>query len=369
MRSHAAVATSEPFMTRVAQSLVLIFIVAGLTLPPELLAQGGEHDFDFNIGTWSTKVKRLEQPLSGSQRWLDYAGTAMVRKVWGGRASLFELDVAGPSGRIEGMGLRLYDPHTQQWNLNWAGAADGALTAPMIGRFKQGRGEFVDHELFGGRGVLVRNSFSDITSTSARFEQAFSADGGRSWETNWVMNFAATTQPSATTASINPATESGGHEFDFDIGTWKLHASRLEQPLTSSTRWQELDGTVVVSPIWGGRANLAEVTATGGSERLEILALRLYDPGSRQWSLSFADSAHGTLSVPMFGRFQNGRGEFYSQEPYRGRMILVRFVITPLTKDSARSEQAFSQDGGKTWEVNWINRYTRVGANNGRSAP
>jgi hypothetical protein len=347
-------------VTRVGQSIVLIFLAACLLLPAELLAQGGEHDFDFNIGVWRTHVTRLEQPLSGAKRWLDYQGTAAVRKVWGGRASLFELDVQGPAGRIEGMGLRLYDPRSQQWNLNWASATDGALTAPMIGRFKQGRGEFFDHELLNGRGILARNSFSDITSTTARFEQAFSADGGRSWEPNWVMTFASTTQRPAPTASVADATESGGHEFDFDIGTWKLRVSRLQQPLTGSTRWEELDGNVVVSPIWGGRGNLAEVTAAGASTQLEILALRLYDPRSRQWSLSFADSDHGTLSVPMYGRFQNGRGEFYSQEPYSGRMILVRFVITPLTADTARSEQAFSEDGGKTWEVNWINTYTRM---------
>ncbi|HEV8329855.1 MAG TPA: hypothetical protein VGQ22_00420 [Steroidobacteraceae bacterium] len=357
-------------MTRVVQSRVLLFAVACLALPSPMLAHdGGEHDFDFNFGVWRTRVTRLERPLSGSQRWLEYQGIATVRKVWSGRASLFELDVQGAAGRIEGMGLRLYDPRSQQWNLNWASAADGALTPPMIGRFAQGHGEFLDHELFDGRGILARNSFSDITPTSARFQQAFSTDGGRSWETNWVMTFAATADRPAPAAEPSAAAHEDGREFDFDIGTWTLHASRLQEPLTGSTRWEELDGTVVVSPVWGGRANLAEVTTTGPSGRLEILSLRLYDPRSRQWSLSFADSAHGELSVPMFGQFQNGRGEFYSQEPYRGRMILVRFVIVPLTRDSARSEQAFSQDGGKTWEVNWVNTYTRTGAKSGRAAP
>ncbi|MGA9790361.1 MAG: hypothetical protein WBQ43_06685 [Terriglobales bacterium] len=155
-------------------------------------------------------------------------------------------------------------------------------------------------------------------------------------------------------------TRDGQHDFDFDIGTWKLHISRLQHPLTSSATWSELDGTVVVRKVWDGRANLAEIKADGPTGHLEILSLRLYDPQSHQWSLNFATSSSGTLSVPMIGEFKNGRGEFIDQEPFNGRSILVRFVISSIAPNSARSEQAFSDDEGKTWEVNWVNTYTRV---------
>ena len=102
---------------------------------------------------------------------------------------MFELEVDGPGGRIEGMGLRLYNPQSHQWSLNWASSRDGTLTQPAIGEFKNGRGEFLDHESFNDRAIFARNSFSDVTPNSSRFEQAFSSDGGKTWETNWVMTF------------------------------------------------------------------------------------------------------------------------------------------------------------------------------------
>jgi len=152
----------------------------------------------------------------------------------------------------------------------------------------------------------------------------------------------------------------GQHDFDWQLGTWKIHMSRLQHPLSGSTTWTELDGTVAVRTVWDGRANLAEIVADGPSGHLEFLSMRLYDPASGQWSLNFASSKGGTLGVPMIGEFKNGRGEFYDQETLSGRTILVRFVFETLAADSTRDEQAFSADGGKTWEVNWINRQTRV---------
>ena len=86
----------------------------------------------------------------------------------------------------------------------------------------------------------------------------------------------------------------------------------------------------------------------------------LSTPRSRQWSLNFANSASGALSQPTIGGFNDDRGEFFDQETFEGRAILVRFVISPATADSCRFEQAFSKDGGKNWEVNWIATDTRV---------
>ena len=152
----------------------------------------------------------------------------------------------------------------------------------------------------------------------------------------------------------------GQHDFDWQLGSWKIHMQRLQHPLTGSTKWTELDGTVVVRKVWDGRANLAEIVTNGPSGHLEFLSLRLYNPQSHQWSLNFASSNSGTLGVPMIGEFKNGRGEFYDQETFNGRMILVRFVFTADSADSTRDEQSFSEDGGKTWEVNWINTAARI---------
>jgi hypothetical protein len=146
----------------------------------------GQRDFDFEIGTWKTQLKRLARPLSGSTEWVTYEGTSAVREVWDGRANLVELDVKGPAGRIEGLSLRLYHPQTRQWSLHFSNSRDGELAPPVTGRFSSGRGEFYGDDTFNGRTIRVRFVITPITDDSYRFEQAFSADGGKNWEVNWV---------------------------------------------------------------------------------------------------------------------------------------------------------------------------------------
>ena len=155
------------------------------------------------------------------------------------------------------------------------------------------------------------------------------------------------------------AQRDGQHDFDFEIGTWKTHLRRLQRPLSGSTTWVEYEGTTVVRKVLDGRANLVELKVDGPAGRLEGLSLRLYNPQSRQWSLNFANISSGTLSPPTIGEFKDGRGEFYNQETYNNRAILVRFVIIKITQDQYRFEQSFSDDGGKTWELNWIATDTR----------
>jgi hypothetical protein len=163
-----------------------------------------------------------------------------------------------------------------------------------------------------------------------------------------------------TSAQHVPTKHDGQRDFDFDIGTWKTHLWRLLDPLTGSTKWVEYEGTSMVRKIWSGRANLVELAANGPAGHFEGLNLRLYNPQSHQWTLNFANSKGGTLSPPTIGEFKNGRGEFFAQETLNDRAILVRFVISDVTPESCRFEQAFSDDGGKTWEVNWIAIDTRV---------
>jgi hypothetical protein len=155
-------------------------------------------------------------------------------------------------------------------------------------------------------------------------------------------------------ASQQASTADGSRDFDFEFGTWKTHLKRRPKPLTGSTSWVEYEGTTIVRKVWDGRANLVELDVSGPTGRIEGLSLRLYNPQARQWSLNFASSRGGMLTPPVYGQFTNGRGEFYGQDALDGRAILVRFVITPLTADAIRFEQAFSNDGGKTWEENWI---------------
>lgn len=167
---------------------------------------------------------------------------------------------------------------------------------------------------------------------------------------------ATTSQPNAR----NSVPRDGQHDFDLEIGEWKTHLSRLQHPLTGSTTWVDYEGTTTVHKIWNGRANMVELEVDGPAGHIEALSLRLYNPDSHQWSLNFANSAGGTVGTPTIGEFKNGRGEFYDQETLNGRAILVRFVMSDISRDSWHFEQAFSNDGGKTWEINWKATDTRI---------
>ena len=138
----------------------------------------GQHDFDFEVGSWKIHLKRLLNPLTGSNNWVEFDGTSVTRKVWNGRAFLEEFETVRPTGPVEGLTLRLYRPEARQWYLYWANSKNGELGQPTIGEFKNGRGEFFDQELFNGRAILVRYVWSDITPNSEHFEQSFSQDGG-----------------------------------------------------------------------------------------------------------------------------------------------------------------------------------------------
>jgi len=163
-----------------------------------------------------------------------------------------------------------------------------------------------------------------------------------------------------TTNTGKTAQRNGQCDFDFELGTWKIHLKKLMHPLTGSTNWVEFDGTSVTRKVWDGRAQLEEFETDGPAGHVEGLTLRLYDPQSHQWSLHWANSKDGNLGVPTVGEFKDAVGEFYDQEQFNGRMIFVRYVWSQITPTTAHFEQAFSTDGGKTWEVNWITDQTRV---------
>ncbi|MCE7963608.1 MAG: hypothetical protein DYH05_14115, partial [Acidobacteria bacterium ACB1] len=234
--------------------------------------------------------------------------------------------------------------------------------------FKDGRGEFYNQEFLNGRSIFVKFIITCGTLNTCRFEQSFSDDGGKTWELNWIATDTRTDDAGVETASsskidvskLSAKERDGQHAFDWEFGEWRLKVKRLKGALTGSTMWTELNGKVEQRKIWNGRANLAEVVAETPGTRLEFLALRLYNPGTNQWALYFASSNDGKLSVPMFGEFRNGVGEFFDQESFNDRMILVRFLFARPSGETGHSEQAFSKDGGKTWETNWINTYTRI---------
>jgi len=176
-----------------------------------------------------------------------------------------------------------------------------------------------------------------------------------------LQGFAQQTEAAKTASQPALAEHDGQHDFDFELGSWNIHLKKLLHPLTASTNWVEFDGTSVTRKVWDGRSQLEEFeTDSPAAGHIEGLTLRTYNPQFHQWRLYWANSKTGIMDPPQIGEFKNGRGEFYAQDMLNGKSILIRFIWTNTTTKMPHFEQSFSEDGGKTWEVNWITDQTRV---------
>ncbi len=298
----------------------------------------GAHDFDFEIGRWHVHLARLLHPLTHSTSWTTYDGTSITRAVWKGRANLSELEVDGGGTHIEGMSLRLYDSTAHQWRIHWANAHDGTIGPAMVGGFlPDGHGEFYDQEDFNGAPVFVRFIFSEMKEKSFKIEQAFSPDGGKSWETNWISTFTRDADQAAPPPEAARAVDAS-HDFDFEEGTWAMS-----------------DGsTHIVRRVWNGRAYLGELLLKNGDFAGSLL--HTFNPDTHHWSLYWADRRTGRLGPPMVGRVADG---FYDQEDVHGVTALIRVVYSRVTPTSFRTEQSHSTDGGTTWQADGAYSFTK----------
>lgn len=156
-----------------------------------------------------------------------------------------------------------------------------------------------------------------------------------------------------------PILRDGSHDFDFEIGTWRVRHARLVRPFTPSSEWVRFDGTSTASRIFNRGAVLVELECDEAGLG-DGLLLRLYDPEARQWSISATDAAGGGLGQPQIGEFRGGRGEFYGQDVANGRTMYSRSVVSEIAPSSFTLEQSLSDDGGRSWELHAISRYTRT---------
>jgi hypothetical protein len=155
---------------------------------------------------------------------------------------------------------------------------------------------------------------------------------------------------------------SSANDFDFFHGRWAVRHRRLKDRLAGCTEWEVFGGSSSVQPLLGGAGNVDDnvIELPGGTYR--AATLRAFDPATKQWAIWWLDGRHPhSVDVPMIGRFENGIGTFFADETSRGQPIKVRFLWSRITPTSARWEQAFSPDGGKTWETNWEMDFTRQG--------
>jgi hypothetical protein len=149
----------------------------------------GRHDFDFFVGNWRVHHRRLREILKGSTDWEEFESTVVDRTIMGGIGNLEEMTFQRETGASYGTSLSLFNPKTRQWSQYWVDSVNAVLQDPMVGRFKDGVGEFFSAEEYDGRTIACRAIWSQITETSCQWEQALSEDVGKTWETNWIMKF------------------------------------------------------------------------------------------------------------------------------------------------------------------------------------
>jgi len=159
---------------------------------PKIVEPGaGVRDFDFLIGRWRVHHRRLVERLAGSDEWQEFEGTSDARSLLGGAGNVDDNVLELPTGTYRAVSLRAFDPQSETWSIWWLDARSPAqLDPPVVGRFSYGVGTFIGEDTFNGQPILVRFIWSGITAKTCRWEQAFSPDAGRTWEVNWVMEFA-----------------------------------------------------------------------------------------------------------------------------------------------------------------------------------
>jgi hypothetical protein len=151
------------------------------------------------------------------------------------------------------------------------------------------------------------------------------------------------------------------HDFDFYVGSWRIHHTQLVERLAGSTTWREFDGTSVAYPTMGGAGNMDDNVLEHPNGTYRAVSIRAFDPESRQWAIWWLDGRNPhRIEPPVLGWFENGIGTFIGEDTFNGIPILVRFRWSDITATTCRWEQAFSTDGGQTWEVNWIMESTRI---------
>ncbi|MDX1388252.1 MAG: hypothetical protein R3344_03630 [Acidobacteriota bacterium] len=162
------------------------------------------------------------------------------------------------------------------------------------------------------------------------------------------------------TASEKPSLPPGARDFDFLLGDWKIHNRRLTERLVGADTWDEFEATLSVRSILGGLGNVDEFRANWNGKEVEASTLRVFNPSTAEWSLYWVDNLTAVVQPPVVGRFREGRGEFFAHDTHDGIAVLVRFIWSGISRMSAKWEQAFSTDEGKSWETNWTMEFTRI---------
>lgn len=317
-------------------------------LSPTAAAPAGWHDFDFLHGHWRVHNRRLRRRLQGCTDWERFEGTQFCQPLLDGAGNTDEL--RGPMGPV-GISLRFFDRAAAQWVIHWVSPQDGVLQPPVRGRFDaHGVGVFEGDDLHAGQPVRVRFTWVTRGPDAPCWAQAFSADGGRHWETNWTMHFTRLDAPAPTFERLPHAST----DFDFFFGPWQVRNRRR-----TPAGWEEFSGTQWCAPLLGGLANYDELRDAQGVAL--GLSIHLYQRATQRWHAHWVSARDGIVQPAMAGGFTHDAGLFEGVDTVQGRQVRVRYHWSGLATATPRWAQEISFDEGARWSTDWTMDYAREG--------
>ena len=362
--------TNSPIRNR-REILTGLAIAGGVgCIPSPLFAQASSRlrndtddprrrDWRWLAGSWDVEHRRLKERLAGSNEWQSFSGKSNLWMAMDGLGTIDDNLIDLPDGRYRGAGIRAFDPNSQRWAIWWLDGRDPTdFGSPVMGSFAGDIGTFSGDDMLRDRPVKVQLRWSDIHSARPHWEQAFSPDGGKSWETNWAMNFSRT----ALTPTPFPPVEqpAAPRDWDFLVGSWSVRHRRLKHRLVGSTEWEQFAGTLVNRPLLGGMANVGDNMMDFPAGAYRGIGLRAFDTKAGQWLSWWLDGRDPmSFTTPMRGGFADGIATMTGKDSQDGKPVLVRVIWSRITPASARWEQACSADNGATWETNWTSDFSR----------
>jgi len=310
-------------------------------------------DFDFLNGYFDVRHRTLKQTFADCDEWQEYDGTTTAHTYFDGAISIDEMRF--PTKESYGLSVRLFDPVAKEWSIWWIDSRTMRLYPPVRGGWSEdGSGcRLVGDDELDGKPILCSYEWAEITETTAHWEQAYSNDGGVTWETNWIMDF---TRRDTPPPPLDVPKLTG--DFDFLVGRWDMHNSRRKPALGEPAEWYEMQSEMQVTTYFDGAVSFDE--GWFPTEGFRGATLRIYNPAEKTWAIHWINSLRGHLETPVIGAFgPDGKGIFEGPDVWEGQPIDVRFTWTPGV-DKAAWEQSFSTDGGQTWTPNWEMQHTRI---------
>jgi len=318
-----------------------------LGAPGISLAAGPELDWDWLTGDWDVWHRRLKKRLAGNDEWDEFAGKSSFWHLLGGLGNVDDNLLHLPAGTYRAISLRAFDPATRKWAIWWLdGRTAEKLDPPVLGGFTGDEGEFIGTDTFDGKPIIVRFRWHEVRSKRPHWDQAFSPDGGKTWETNWRNYF--------TRASEKPAPVEAG-DWSFLVGRWRVR-NRRRSPGGS---WEEFDSTLDNRPVMAGLGNVGDNVFHAPSGTYRGVSVRAFDAQSKQWRSWWLDGrTPHTIKSSVAGTFKDAVGTLLGEDEIDGRKVRVRSQWSRTSTKSPRWEQATSADGIH-WDTNWSADFQR----------